>query len=64
MAIKDEKIAPADGTIREAAIGKGLSGALEEEDDETDKKKRKLDTTSRGHAAKPKRLHDYHEENI
>lgn len=73
MVIKDEKIAPADGTIREAAIGKGLSRALnllrdrrtvEEEDDVTDKKKSKLETTSRGHAPKPKRLHDYQEEDI
>lgn len=73
MVIKDDKIALADGTIREAAIGKGLSGALnllrdrrtlEEEDDVTDKKKRKLEMTSRGHAAKPKRLLDYQEDDI
>ncbi|XP_024169012.1 SART-1 family protein DOT2 [Rosa chinensis] len=71
VVIKDEKKFPADGTIREAAIGKGLSGALNLlrdrrtlTEEEEGKKKRKLETTSHHHVAKPKRLHDYQEEDI
>ncbi|KAL6184543.1 hypothetical protein ACLB2K_045944 [Fragaria x ananassa] len=60
VVIQDEKKAPTDGTIREDAIGKGLSDALNllrdqrtlEVEEEKDKKKRKLiETTSCRHVA-------------